>query len=175
VAAPRGTGIGAQLWLGAVDPAPENGRVRAIAALALATCLAGCTFLGPSAEPGASTLSGEPIELATGDTSLPEGCYLDYTVYRLVPDPEFGTAGELWLSSTPDGPEERLATVPLLWPRGYTARRLAGGEVIVLNRVGEVVATTGQNILLSGSKATTMGQVVQVRDRCVDALPTPPR
>jgi len=51
----------------------------------------------------------------------------------LLVDPEYGTAAQ-----NGDG------THPLIWPLGYTARRLAGGEVEVLSRKGAVVATTGE-------------------------------
>jgi hypothetical protein len=50
----------------------------------------------------------------------------------LIVDPEYGTAAQ-----NGDG------THPLIWPLGYTARRLTGGEVEVLSGYGGVVATTG--------------------------------
>jgi hypothetical protein len=38
--------------------------------------------------------------------------------------------------------------LPVVWPRGYTARR-AGGEVEVLDAAGKVRATTGRNYYIS--------------------------
>jgi hypothetical protein len=79
--------------------------------------------------------------LRTAEGDFPERSGgLDYycpynhsNVGLLIVDPEYGTAAQ-----NGDG------THPLIWPLGFTARRLAGGEVEVLNRYGDVVATTGK-------------------------------
>jgi hypothetical protein len=47
-------------------------------------------------------------------------------------------------------PVESGGVAPVRWPEGYTARRTLGGEVEVLNKQGEVVATTGRKYSLAG-------------------------
>jgi len=116
---------------------------RVITTLALALSLLGCGSSAPSgsAAPSVSAApAGEPIELRTGvDPDLgPErsdglnACRTFWNVGLLIVDADFGTAAE-----------GNYGIKPLIWPLGYTARRLAGGEVVVLNRTGDVVATTG--------------------------------
>jgi len=81
--------------------------------------------------------SGVPVHLATGPGEFPEGpdgvtpCVTYFNVGFLIPDAEYGTA-----ATGTYGSHE------LIWPLGYTARRVEG-RVVVLNRSGDVVATTG--------------------------------
>jgi hypothetical protein len=77
--------------------------------------------------------------LATGVGEFPapsDGsitCITYDNVGLLIADPETGTAAQ-----------GDYGIRPLIWPLGYTARRLAGSEIVVLNRKGDVVATTGR-------------------------------
>jgi hypothetical protein len=97
--------------------------------LGLALCLMGCGL-----EPG-----GDPVLLATGVGEFPvpadgsTACITYDNVGLLIDDPETGTAAQ-----------GDYGIRPLIWPVGYTARRLAGGEIVVLNGKGDVVATTGR-------------------------------
>lgn len=84
------------------------------------------------------------VELPTGGNpdGPGNGCYLMYSVHLLVADPVYGIAAV---------PRTGAGTGPsVIWPDGYTARRLAGGEVEVLNETGAVVATTGQEYVFLG-------------------------
>jgi len=82
---------------------------------------------------------GEPVALTTGEQEFPENpggataCITYFNVGLLIRDANFGTAAR-----TEDGIH------PLIWPPGYTARRLASGDVVVLSGSGGVVATTGR-------------------------------
>ena len=135
---------------------------RVTTTLALALCLLGCaaaqsglsaTPSGGSAAPLEAPVSAAPssdavspaassdnVKLATAEGEFPvqsDGvvrCPYDHSnVGLLIVNPEYGTAAQ-----NGDG------THPLIWPLGYMARRLAGGEVEVLSRNGAVVATTGK-------------------------------
>lgn len=98
---------------------------RVAIALALSLSLHGCAP------------SGVPVQLATGPGEFAEGpdgvtpCVTYFNVGLLIPDAEYGTAATGTYGSH-----------QLIWPLGYTARRV-DGMVIVLNRSGDVVATTG--------------------------------
>lgn len=61
-------------------------------------------------------------------------CYVGPLGGLLVADPRTGTA---------------IGSQPLVWRTGYTGRRV-GSEVEVIDEHGEVVATTGQQVLLMG-------------------------
>ena len=109
------------------------------ATLALAFCLLGC---------GSKDLPGAPVPLLTGDENLPfglsdGGCFTAEYRFMLVADSQYGTRtgedgvpGQDWL--------------PVMWPQGYTSRRLITGEVTVLDRSGTVVATTGHTYRFGG-------------------------
>ena len=143
----------------------------AVAALCLLGCSSGSARLGgtasatnPSESAWASGGSGalpseadpsatspvsppdEPVELATGEGEFrvePDGrsaCITYFNIGTLIADPETGTAAQ-GIGDRPDG---EFGIRPLIWPIGYTARRLAGGEIEVLNGKGEVIATTGR-------------------------------
>ena len=97
--------------------------LRAITALALAMCLAGCD---------SEDSSGGPVELLTGVDS----CYAGGaggTVGPLIADPDYGT---------------RFNGKPAMWPLGYTGFRV-GSEVAVVDAAGRVVATTGRRYYFS--------------------------
>lgn len=91
--------------------------------LALALCLLGCNAL---ARP-------EPIEVRTSDTDTLDGCYLAGTAAELILDPNAGLAWRF-------GPDDIR---PVIWPRGYTARRV-GSEIQVVNRDGLVIVRSGR-------------------------------
>jgi hypothetical protein len=134
---------------------------RVTTTLALALCLLGCsaaqsgrsaTPSGGSAAPLEAPVSAAPsgyavsptpssdtVELRTAEWAFPERsdggfrCPNDSNVGLLIVDPEYGTAAQ-----NADGIH------PLIWPLGYTARRLPGGEVAVLRSDGAPVAITGR-------------------------------
>lgn len=90
---------------------------RIAAMLALALYLLGCDAT---------------VRLRTSDTDTPLGCFLMGTFGKLIVDAKYGTALH--------GPD---AIRPVVWPRGFTGRRV-GSEVEVLDRGGRLVATTGK-------------------------------
>lgn len=97
--------------------------MRIITTLALAFCLLGC---------GAKPPPGDPIELLTARL----GCYAGGEgggTALLVADPKYGTS---------------FSGRPVMWPVGYTARRV-GTEVMVLDGDGNVKATTGRTYHIS--------------------------
>ena len=114
--------------------------------LLLALCVLGCT--------------SQPVELHTGGLA---GCYAGMEPIlggQLLADARFGTAIKVdsiqntWQVSMP--PEGRV--VPVMWPKGYTARRSSSDvEIDVLDEAGNVVATTGQRYRLSRQVAVPLG------------------
>lgn len=96
---------------------------RVITTVALAICLVACDSL--------------PVVLLTGLDS----CYAggEHPAFQglLIPDPDYGTRIE--------------GKGPVMWPVGYTARRvgLLAGEVEVLDQDGNVVATTGKTYAIA--------------------------
>ena len=97
---------------------------RIATSLALALCLLGCD---------ASVPASEPIALRTTDSdAVDPNCYLAGTAAQLILDPSAGLAWRF-------GPDDIR---PVIWPRGYTARRV-GSEIQVLNPDGFVVARSG--------------------------------
>jgi hypothetical protein len=154
---------------------------RVTTALALALCLSGCysaaqsgSSAAPSGDPVSAAPSGDAVspapssdtvELATAEGHFPEPsdgvhvCPYGFNLGLLMVDPEYGTAAQ-----NEDGIH------PLIWPLGYTARRLAGGEVAVLNRDGVVVATTGRSYRFWAPKWGGDGGPVEAGD-CVDLAP----
>lgn len=110
--------------------------------LALALFLLGGALLAPWTVRTLLT-----IQLATGvNPEFPNGgCYAMEVTGELISDPEYGTA------MVPSGswatPPIR---VPLIWPLGYTARRVPGGDVEVLSATRDVVAITGQTYQFGG-------------------------
>jgi hypothetical protein len=103
---------------------------RIVACLALALSLLGC-YGG-----GASALPGESVPLLTGALTCYAGGEGGPTAL-LVVDPKYGTS---------------LNGQPVMWPKGYTARR-AGSEVDVLDTQGKVIATTGRTYHISRAYA----------------------
>jgi hypothetical protein len=83
----------------------------------------------------------EPVALVTDDAETANGvCITYYNVGVLIADPEMGTAAQ----GPGDRPDGNFGIRPLIWPVGYTAHRLAGHEIQVLDAKGDVVATTGR-------------------------------
>ena len=97
--------------------------LRVVSSVALALSLLGC---GSAAPPG------ESVRLLTGDLSCYAGGEGGPTA-PLLAEPEYGTSF--------DGR-------PVMWPTGYTARRV-GTEVVVLDTQGKVKATTGRTYHIS--------------------------
>ena len=94
--------------------------------LALALCLLGCDALARS----------EPIEVRTSETNAHDAqCFLAGAAAELILDPSVGLA---WRS----GPSDIR---PVIWPRGYTARRV-GFDIQVVNRNGLVIARSGRMV-----------------------------
>jgi hypothetical protein len=117
--------------------ATVNRRIAITLALALAAVLAGC--------------AGEPVKLLTGGH---HGCSIGGSapmgiVGVLIADPQAGTA----IRVDPDmavewGPEIAGSTLPVMWPPGFTGRRLPSGEVEVLHAEGAVIISTGRHVPL---------------------------
>jgi hypothetical protein len=113
-----------------------------ISALALALWVLGCASKAPP---------GEPVELLTARL----GCYAGGeggATGTLAVDPKHGTS---------------FLGHPVMWPAGYTARRV-GAEVMVLDRDGEVKATTGRTYHISRAYAPDDGMYGPYKD---DAFP----
>jgi hypothetical protein len=156
--------------------------------LALALCLVGCYSAGSSsrsatpsdgsaapleapasAAPSGDAVSPAPssdtVKLATAEGHFPERsdgmqvCPYHFNLGLLMVDPQYGTAAQ-----NEDGMH------PLIWPLRYTARRLAEGEVAVLNRNGAVVATTGKSYRFWAPEWGADGGPVEAGD-CVDLAP----
>lgn len=100
---------------------------RFVTGLGLALCLAGCTW-GPEV----AIQTDEVACFAGGETG---------TTAPLMADAEHGT--------TFDGH-------PVVWPKGYTARRV-GTEVVVLDGAGGVKATTGRIYHISHALSLRLG------------------
>lgn len=96
---------------------------RIMTSLALALSLLGCD---------ATVLPWDHVALRTSDSDTPPLCFLAGVEGELIVDPELGIAWRV-------GPDDIR---PVIWPRGFTGRRV-GAEVEVMDRDGEVVATTG--------------------------------
>jgi hypothetical protein len=106
---------------------------RIMTLLALALCLLGCD---------AGVLPRDRVALRTSDTdTIGAPCFLSGWESELILDPRSGLA---WSA----GPDDIR---PVIWPRGFTARRI-GSEVEVLDRDGEVVATTGRKVEVTYTK-----------------------
>ena len=89
---------------------------------------------------GSSAPSGDPVALLTASTKA-DGCYTFQVTDTLVTDARYGTLVE-------------HHGVPVMWPLGYTGRRMSSGEVVVLDPSGKVVATTGHVYAINGGFAT---------------------
>jgi len=94
----------------------------------------------PSVDEVSPAPSTDTVKLATADVAFSVQSdvmgpcpYNHANVGLLMVDPGYGTAAQ-------NGGDVH----PLIWPLGYTARRLAGGQVAVLSGKVAVVATTGK-------------------------------
>jgi hypothetical protein len=107
---------------------------RVTSTFALALCLLGC---------GSPVPSGEPVQLLTGARPFDEDeCSPDaYEASELLTDSRYGTALASFLVGE---------TVPVMWPLGFTGRRV-GSEIAVLDTADNVVATTGQSYSIRGN------------------------
>jgi hypothetical protein len=118
---------------------------RVAATLTIALCLLGCS---PTAE---------RMVLLTGVDACYAGGQSPSYAGVLVPDPEYGTRID--------------GKGPLMWPLGYTASPLAGGQVAVLDGSGNVVATTGREYAISPAPHPG-GEAGQLMDR-IGAIAAP--
>ena len=110
---------------------------RIAAAVILAGCLLGCS---DKAAP-----SGDPVELLTGTMPFDaDECTDGGALAVLIVDSKYGTALDREYGTSPTGP------VPVMWPPGFTGRRV-GGAVVVVDPKGRAVAETGQSYLFSGN------------------------
>ena len=112
-------------WLGSAPQVYGRHMLRVVISVALALSLLGC---GSAAPPG------ESVPLLTGAT----GCYAGGEggpTAPLLAEARYGTS---------------FSGKPVMWPRGYTARR-AGSEVEVLDTQGKVKATTGRTYHMSSA------------------------
>ena len=115
---------------------------RTTAALALALIVLGC---------GSPNPLSDRVELLTGIQSCYAGGQSPTDGGLLVPDPEYGTRFD--------------GRGPVMWPVGYTGRRLSTGEIQVLNTSGDVIAATGRQYRFSpvppqgGDADQVMGRV----------------
>lgn len=122
------------------------GRMKRVAAtLVVALVLVGCGTLFP--EP--VLVTGIPAEqtLMMGGNNH-GGCLWLRATGLLVADPKYGTAvvTDDWASETRPTPP---TPIPVVWPRGFSARR-SGSEVQVLDPRGNVVAVTGNTYRIDG-------------------------
>jgi hypothetical protein len=118
---------------------------RLTATVALALCLLGCSP------------EGERIELLTGVDSCYAGAQSPGYAGVLVPDPEYGTRIE--------------GKGPVMWPSGYTALPLDGGQIAVLDGSGNIVATTGREYAISPAPRP-QGEAGELMDR-IGAIAAP--
>jgi hypothetical protein len=116
--------------------------------LPLALFLFGC---------GSPNPLSDRVELLTGIEACFAGGQQPSYAGVLVPDPEFGTRIE--------------GKGPVMWPVGYTGRRLPAGEIQVLNTSAEVVATTGRAYAIS--PAPQQGEEAQELLERVGAIAAP--
>jgi hypothetical protein len=89
----------------------------------LALLLLGCSVSVPTPAPS----RGSQVPLLTVDTD--DNCFLRHRIVDVIADPETGTPTD------PSGE-------PFRWLKGFTAWRV-GSEVVVLDREGRTVLTTG--------------------------------
>jgi hypothetical protein len=99
-------------------------------AMVAAYVLAGCSIVA------------EPVALAIRTDPFTPACHTSFTTGTLISDDDAGTA------IVEDG-SSGTRTLPVLWPEGFTARRLFG-VVEVYNQDGEQLARTGQKYKLLG-------------------------
>lgn len=130
-------------------------------ALALAVLLAGC--------------AGERVKLLTSTAIGANLCCVGLVSGVLLPDEQYGTVLKVEkrgvigvlpivpIGATPPNVEHELSpvedgeTVPVTWQEGYTGQLLLGGEVVIVNSKGEVVARTGLRYVLFRSQAEGVG------------------
>lgn len=119
---------------------------RIVTTLAMALLLSGCGLFLP----------GDPVAIVIDTKHVYDNddlsCWLGIgeASVLLVADAQFGTA----LSY-------RDATVPAVWPPGFTGRRV-GSEVAVYGRHGNLVATTGRRYYIDwvSNGGIPFGQVI---------------
>ena len=108
--------------------------LRILCAIAIALSLLGCRSPAPS---------GEPVKLLTGPLPFDadECSNDDFVASMLLIDVQYGTVLAGFLT------DQRT---PVMWPPGYTARRVQG-QVVVVDVAGNLVAVTGQSFGIRGN------------------------
>jgi hypothetical protein len=119
---------------------------RVTTTLALALILLGCGSLPP-----------DQVKLGISENARPFGCYLTYSTFDLVVDPNYGTG-----IGYDNGP-----IAPLYWPPGYTGHRV-GSEVEVRDPNGKVVATTGGRYHIWPADDGTRGKASGLVAGCIN-------
>jgi hypothetical protein len=90
-----------------------------------------------------------PVQLLTGTGGFDQPACYDFSVTgSLIVDPSAGTA------IVPESGGAKGTPEPLMWPLGYTAQRLASGQIEVLAPDGKSVATTGRRYTIVGGGKT---------------------
>jgi hypothetical protein len=113
-------------------------------AMLVAVSLFGCSSK-PSDVPHPAP-SGDPVQLVVGAMPFDaDECTPGTIVARLVADGHDGTSLDVFANYTTS-----TTSMPVMWPPGFTGRRV-GSEVVVVDPDGNAVATTGQSYLLSGN------------------------
>jgi hypothetical protein len=136
--------------------------------VAVMLCLVGCGFFPPR-ERSVPLITGDPLD---------GGCFAANVSGLLVVDPKYGTA--IVGGNGPSMVQLSDVPVPVAWRSGFTGR-LSRSEVEVLDRQGNVVATTGRNYEFFGgyiSAALSPGLKwpdlpTQAIYACGDAQPLP--
>jgi hypothetical protein len=90
------------------------------------------------------TGAGEAVEIRTGSPIPAGSCYTFGVNGKLVEDAAAGVALSIDATEVGGG-----GTTPVMFPEGWSARRVLGG-VAVLDDHGRTVATTGQGRYFSG-------------------------
>jgi hypothetical protein len=85
-------------------------------------------------------IGSEPVQLAIRTDMYTPACHTSFTIGTLVPDAQMGTA----IVEDSGG-----RTVPVLWPAGFSGRRVIGA-IEVLNQDGKVIARTGEHYKFEG-------------------------
>ncbi len=85
---------------------------------------------------------GQPVNLAIRTDPYTPRCHASFTIGTLIPNAEAGTA------IVEDGSSGNR-TLPVLWPAGFTARRLTGA-IEIFNQDRKSIARTGQTYKFLG-------------------------
>ena len=132
---------------------------RAFLASALAACVAGGPGEPIRSRDDVGILVAPSPQVRDGQVTM--GCAAALIEGELVEDPDAGVA-------ILDGGSPR----PVVWPTGYSARRV-GSEVQVLDASSGVVATTGEDVSMGGGAIDDGGVRWWACDRGIVSLESP--